>query len=42
MEKYFTNDDSKFDLKDHIDKYALIYLGVVFVSCVLLRLFGII
>jgi len=41
MEKYFANDDGKFDPNDHIDKFALIYLGIVFVSCVMLRLFGI-
>jgi hypothetical protein len=42
LEKYFANDDGKFDPNDHIDKFALIYLGIVFISCVILRLIGII
>ncbi len=42
LEKYFANDDGKFDPNDHIDKFALIYLAVIFVSCIFLRLFGVI
>ncbi len=42
LEKYFANDDGKFDPNDHIDKFALIYLAVIFISCVMLRVLGII
>lgn len=42
IEKYFTNDDGKFDPNDHIDKFALIYLAIIFVSCIALKLMGII
>jgi hypothetical protein len=42
MEKYFSNDDGIFDPNDHIDKFALIYLGIVFISCILLRVLGVI
>ncbi|HUL61952.1 MAG TPA: hypothetical protein VLT35_02725 [Methanocella sp.] len=42
LEKYFANDDGKFDPNDHIDKFALVYLAVVFLSCVMLRVLGII
>ena len=39
---YFGNDDGRFDPNDHIDKFSLIYLGIVFISCVALRIIGII
>jgi len=42
LEIYFGNDDGKFDPNDHIDKFALVYLAVVFLSCVMLRVLGII
>jgi hypothetical protein len=42
MEKYFANDDGKYDPNDHIDKFALIYLAIIFVSCVMLRAMGVI
>ncbi|HEY3274607.1 MAG TPA: hypothetical protein VGJ92_12620 [Methanocella sp.] len=42
MEKYFSNDDGKFDPNDHIDKFALIYLGIVFISCIMMRAMGVI
>jgi hypothetical protein len=42
LEKYFANDDGKFDPNDHIDKFALIYLAIIFISCIFLRLFGVI
>ena len=40
--RFFTNDDGKFDPNEHIDKFALIYLGIVFVSCIVLRGIGVI
>jgi hypothetical protein len=42
LEKYFANDNGKFDPNDHIDKFALIYLVIIFVSCIMLRAFGVI
>jgi hypothetical protein len=42
LETYFANDDGKFDPNDHIDKFALIYLGIVFMSCIMLRVLGVI
>jgi len=42
LETYFANDDGKFDPNDHIDKFALIYLGIIFVTCIALRGIGII
>jgi hypothetical protein len=42
MEKYFANDDGKFDPNDHVDKIAMIYLGIIFVSCILLWAMGVI
>jgi hypothetical protein len=42
LETYFSNDDGKFDPNDHIDKFALIYAGIIFISCVALRVIGII
>jgi hypothetical protein len=42
LEKYFGNDDGKFDPNDHIDKFALIYLAIIFISCIMLRVMGVI
>jgi hypothetical protein len=42
LEKYFANDDGKFDPNDHMDKFALIYLAIVFFSCVMFRALGVI
>ncbi|OPY30573.1 MAG: hypothetical protein A4E28_00221 [Methanocella sp. PtaU1.Bin125] len=42
LEKYFANDDGKFDPNDHIDKFAMIYLAIIFVTCIALRGMGII
>jgi hypothetical protein len=42
LEKYFGNDDGKFVPNDHMDKFALIYLGIIFITCVTLRLIGVI
>jgi hypothetical protein len=41
LEKYFSNDDGKFDPNDHIDKFALIYLAIIFVSCIMMRAIGV-
>ncbi len=42
MENYFSNDDGKYDPNDHIDKFALIYLAIIFVSCIMLRAMSVI
>jgi hypothetical protein len=42
LEKYFGNDDGRFEPNDHIDKFALIYLAIIFVTCISLRIMGII
>lgn len=42
LEKYFANDNGKFDPNEHVDKFAMIYLAIIFVSCIALRAFGVI
>lgn len=42
QKKYFTDDDGKFDPNDHVDKFALIYLVVVFSFCITIKAMGII
>jgi hypothetical protein len=42
LEKYFANDDGRFDPNDHVDKFALIYVGIIFITCIILRVMGII
>jgi hypothetical protein len=40
--KYFSNDDGKFEPNDYVDKFALIYLIIIFVTCVGLKVIGVI
>ena len=42
VNRYFVNDDGKFDPNDHIDKFAIVYLAMILVSCIVLRVLGII
>jgi len=40
--KYFANDDGDFDPNENIDKFALIYMAVLFVFSIALKAMGII
>lgn len=42
LEKYFANDDGRFDPNDHIDKFAIIYFAIIFVSCIVLWIMDVI
>lgn len=40
--KYFSNDDGYFDPNENMDKFALIYVSVLFVFCIALKAMGVI
>ncbi|HMK46559.1 MAG TPA: hypothetical protein VK436_08020 [Methanocella sp.] len=40
--KYLSNDDGDFDPNEHMDKFALIYMAVLFVFSIALKAMGII
>ena len=42
QKKYFSNDDGDFDPNDHMDKFAMIYLAVLFVFSIALKAMGVI
>lgn len=40
IKKYFTNEDGVFDPNEHVNKFALIYAGIIFASCIILKAMG--
>jgi hypothetical protein len=41
-QQFFTGENEKFDPNDHVDKFALIYLAIIFVFSILLKAMGVI
>jgi hypothetical protein len=42
INKYFTNEDGRFDPNEHVGKFALIYASIIFVTCAILKVMGVI
>jgi hypothetical protein len=42
FKKYFTNEDGVFEVNEHVDKFAVIYAGIIFASCIFLKMIGVI
>lgn len=42
VRKYFTNDDGMFEPNEHVDKFALVYLFIIFILCITLKALGVI
>ena len=40
--QFFTGENEKFDPNDYVDKLALIYLGVIFITCIMLKAMSVI
>ncbi|WP_230743344.1 hypothetical protein [Methanooceanicella nereidis] len=42
IKKYFTNEEGVFEFNEHIDKFALIYAGMILVTSIMLKALGVI